>query len=97
VFPSQIEYTLMRMPQIGDQYMIEVTREDALDDIKIQVEIKPEVFSDRVEDMRVLRANIESELRKSLSIAATVELKAPGELPRFEGKAKRVIDKRKMI
>ena len=97
VFPSQIEYTLMRMPQIGDQYMIEVTREDALDDIKIQVEIKPEVFSDRVEDMRVLRSNIESELRKSLSIAATVELKAPGELPRFEGKAKRVIDKRKMI
>jgi len=97
VFPSQIEYTLMRMPQIGDQYMIEVTREDALDDMKIQVEIKPEVFSDRVEDMRVLRAQIESELRKSLSIAATVELKAPGELPRFEGKAKRVIDKRKMI
>jgi phenylacetate-CoA ligase len=97
VFPSQIEYTLMRMPQIGDQYMIEVTREGALDDMKIQVEIKPEVFSDRVEDMILLRTKIETELRKSLDITATVELKAPGELPRFEGKAKRVIDKRKMI
>jgi phenylacetate-CoA ligase len=97
VFPSQIEFTLMKMPYVGDQYMIEVTREGALDDIKIQVEIKPEVFSDKVEDMTALRTKIESELRRALNIAAVVELKAPGELPRFEGKAKRVIDKRKMI
>ncbi|MDR1405231.1 MAG: phenylacetate--CoA ligase [Candidatus Methanoplasma sp.] len=94
VFPSQIEYTLMRIPQIGDQYMIEITREGALDDIKIQVEIKPEFFSDKVEDMVRLRAHIESELKKYLNVAAVVELKAPGELPRFQGKAKRVIDKR---
>ncbi len=96
VFPSQIEYTLMRIPQIGDQYMIEVTRDGALDNITIKVEIKPEVFSDKVEDMIMLRAHIESELKKYLNIGATVELKAPGELPRFEGKAKRVIDKRVM-
>ncbi|MCL2032611.1 MAG: phenylacetate--CoA ligase [Methanomassiliicoccaceae archaeon] len=97
VFPSQIEYTLMRIPQIGDQYMIEITRDDgALDNMKIQVEIRPEVFSDRVEDMILLRTGIESELKKYLNIAATVELKAPGELPRFEGKAKRVKDKRVM-
>ncbi|MCL2148095.1 MAG: phenylacetate--CoA ligase [Methanomassiliicoccaceae archaeon] len=95
VFPSQIEYTLMRIPQIGDQYMIEVTRDEgALDNMRIQVEIRPEVFSDRVEDMILLRAGIESELKKYLNIAATVELKAPGELPRFEGKAKRVKDMR---
>ena len=94
VFPSQIEYTLMRMPEIGNQYMIEVTRDGALDNMKIQVEIKPEVFSDRVSDMMMLKARIESELKKHLEIGATVELKAPGELPRFEGKAKRVIDKR---
>ena len=96
VFPSQIEYTLMRMPEIGEQYMIEVTREGALDHVKILVEIKPEVFSDKVADMVSLRARIESELKKYLEIAAVVELKAPGELPRFEGKAKRVIDKRVM-
>ncbi|MDR3075513.1 MAG: phenylacetate--CoA ligase [Candidatus Methanoplasma sp.] len=94
VFPSQIEYTLMRIPQIGDQYMIELTRDGALDDIRIQVEIKPEFFSDKVEDMVRLRAHIESELKKYLNVAAMVELKAPGELPRFEGKAKRVVDKR---
>ncbi|MCL1978963.1 MAG: phenylacetate--CoA ligase [Methanomassiliicoccaceae archaeon] len=96
VFPSQIEYTLMRMPEIGEQYMIEVTRDGALDHMKIQVEIRPEVFSDKVSDMVSLRTRIESELKKYLDIAAVVELRAPGELPRFEGKAKRVIDKRVM-
>ena len=94
VFPSQIEYTLMRIPEIGNQYMIEVTREGALDHVKILVELKPEMFSDRVTDMMLLKTRIETELKKHLEIAAVVELKAPGELPRFEGKAKRVIDKR---
>ena len=94
VFPSQIEYTLMRIPEIGNQYMIEVTREGALDHMKIMVELKPEMFSDRMTDMVLLKSRIEMELKKHLEIAAAVELKAPGELPRFEGKAKRVIDKR---
>jgi len=94
VFPSQIEYTLMRIPEIGNQYMIEVTRDGALDNMRIMVELKPDMFSDKVTDLVRLRMRIESELRKYLEIAAVVELKAPGELPRFEGKAKRVIDKR---
>ncbi len=94
VFPSQIEYTLMQIPQVGDQYMIYVTREGALDSMTIQVEIKPDAFSDNMEDMLKLRHSIESALKKYLNIAVTVELKAPGELPRFEGKAKRVVDKR---
>jgi len=94
VFPSQIEYTLMQIPEVGDQYMIYVTREGALDNMKIQVEIKPEAFSDNMEDMLRLRSHIESALKKYLNIAVTVELKEPGELPRFEGKAKRVIDNR---
>ena len=94
VFPSQIEYTLLRIPQLAGHYMIYVTREGALDRIVIQVEIKEEAFSDKIEDMNKLRAYVESELKKYLNIAAEVELKAPGELPRFESKAKRVIDKR---
>ena len=94
VFPSQIEYTLMRIPQVGEQYMINVSREGDLDRMVLQVEIKPEAFSDKLEDMQQLRAYVESELKKYLNIAVTVELKAPGELPRFDGKAKRVIDTR---
>ena len=94
VFPSQIEYTLLQIPEVGESYMIYVTREGALDNVRLQVELKPEAFSDKVDDMNRLRAHIESQMKLYLNIAVEVELKAPGELPRFEGKAKRVIDKR---
>ncbi len=94
VFPSQIEYTLMQIPEVDKHYMIYVTREGALDNMTIQVEIKPEAFSDNMEQMLRLRHRIESALKKYLNIAVVVELKEPGELPRFEGKAKRVIDNR---
>ncbi|MFA7063299.1 MAG: phenylacetate--CoA ligase [Methanomethylophilus sp.] len=96
VFPSQVEYTLLQIPEVGDQYMIIVTRDGDLDKMVLQVEIRPEAFSDKVEDMIALRAHIESQLKKYLNIAVQVELKAPGELPRFDGKASRVIDKRKI-
>ena len=62
----------------------------------MQVEINEESFSDKVEDMQLLKARIESELKKYLNIYVKVELKGPGELPRFEGKAKRVIDTRRI-
>ena len=94
VFPSQVEHTLMQIPQVGDQYMIIVNRNGALDDMTVQVEIKPEVFSDKMEDMIMLKKHIESEMKKYLNIAVRVELKEQGALPRFEGKAKRVIDNR---
>lgn len=94
VFPSQVEFALMQVPEVGSQYMIEVTREGALDNMVVRVEIKPEAFSDKVEDMIRLRSKVESELKKYLDIAVHAELMGPGELPRFEGKAKRVIDRR---
>ena len=94
VFPSQIEYTLLQIPEVGDQYMIYVSREGALDEMTVQVEIKPEAFTDKMEDMLALRGRIEAALKKYLNIYVKVELKAPGELPRFTGKAKRVVDSR---
>lgn len=96
VFPSQVEYTLMRIPEVGQQYMIYVSREGSLDEMTVQVEIREEAFSDKVEEMQRLKARIEAELKKYLNIYAKVELKAPGELPRFEGKAKRVVDTRRI-
>ena len=49
-----------------------------------------------MEDMLTLRSHIETELKKYLNLGVHVELKAPGELPRFDGKASRVIDKRSL-
>lgn len=96
VFPSQVEYALMQVPEVGNQYMIIMTREGALDNMTVQVEIKPESFSDKMEDMRTLRSHIEMELKKYLNVGVHVELKAPGGLPRFDGKASRVKDKRSL-
>jgi len=94
VFPSQVEYALMQLPEVGNQYMIVVDRVGSLDTMTVQVEIKEENFSDKLEDMLALKKKIEYELKKYLNIAVDVELKNPGELPRFEGKAKRVTDRR---
>ena len=94
VFPSQVEHTLMQIPEVGDQYMILVDRINSLDEMTVQVEIKPEAFSDKVEDMTALQKKIEYEMKKYLNVAVKIELKELGALPRFEGKSKRVIDKR---
>ena len=85
---------LFRFSEVGDQYMIIVEREEDLDTMTVQIEIKDEAFSDKIEEMVALRKRIEYEMKKYLNIAVIVELKEAGSLPRFEGKAKRVIDKR---
>ena len=95
VFPSQVEYALMRIPQVGDQYMINVSREGDLDRMVVQVEIQPDAFTDDAVQMAGLRTHIEYELKRYLNIAVEVELMAPGSLPRFEGKAKHVTDTRR--
>ena len=94
VFPSQVEHTLMQIPEVGNQYMIIVNRKGSLDEMIVQVELKNEAFSDKVTDMMMLKSKIEAEMKKYLNIAVKVDLKEPETLPRFEGKAKRVIDNR---
>ncbi|NYT21549.1 MAG: phenylacetate--CoA ligase [Methanomicrobiales archaeon] len=96
VFPSQIEYTLMTVPEVGQHFMIEVDRKGALDDMLVKVEVRREAFSDKITDLMAIRRNVEHRLRNALNVAVNVELVEPGSLPRFEGKAKRVIDKRKI-
>ncbi|NYT17418.1 MAG: phenylacetate--CoA ligase [Methanomicrobiales archaeon] len=96
VFPSQVEYTLMTIPEVGEHFMIEVDRKGALDDMLVKVEVTREAFSDKITDLMAIRKNVEHRLRNALNVAVNVELVEPGSLPRFEGKAKRVIDRRKI-
>jgi phenylacetate-CoA ligase len=95
VFPSQIEYVLLSMPQLGNEFQIIVERTGALDEMTVKVELRPEGFVDDMAKIEVLRDKIASKLRTTLMVNACIELVEPGSLPRFEGKAKRVIDKRK--
>ncbi len=96
VFPSQIEYVLMQNPELGNEFQIVVERRGALDDLLVKVELKPESFIDNVAKMECLRERITSKIKNTLSIAAEVELVEPNTLPRFEGKAKRVVDRRRL-
>jgi phenylacetate-CoA ligase len=96
VFPSQVEYTLMSIPEVGQHFQIVVDRKGSLDDMLVRVEVRKEAFSDKITDLMSIQRNVEHRLRNSLNVAVGVELVEPESLPRFEGKAKRVIDRRKI-
>ena len=96
VFPSQIEYALMAIPEVGQHFQIVVDRKGALDDMLVRVEVSKESFSDKITDLMAIRKSVEHKLRNTLNVAVNVELVEPGSLPRFEGKAKRVIDRRQL-
>jgi phenylacetate-CoA ligase len=94
VFPSQVEHALMAIPEVGRHFMIVVERRGALDDMLVQVELSREAFSDKITDIINIRKMVEHRLQNALNVKVEVEIVEPGSLPRFEGKAKRVIDKR---
>jgi phenylacetate-CoA ligase len=96
VFPSQVEYALMGIPEVGQHFQIVVERKGALDDMLVRVELNKESFSDKITDLMQVRQKVEHRLRNSLNVNANVELVETGSLPRFEGKAKRVVDKRSL-
>lgn len=95
VFPSQVEYTLMTIPELGEHFQIVVDRKGVLDTMLVRVELKPSAFSDKISDLMKLKKNVEYALKNSLNIGAEVELLEPGSLARFEGKAKNVVDNRR--
>ena len=94
VFPSQIEYVLQKMDELGDQYQIVLTKLGPLDDLKVKVEVKPSAVSDKPWEMVGLKKRVEDEIRSVLNLNLEVDLVEPGSLPRSEGKAKRVLDLR---
>jgi len=97
VFPSQIEHVLMQIPEVGEHYMIILDRKpDGLDQMTIQVELSDKAKIERTTDILELERRIEEMLKEVLNVRAKVEVVNPGTLQRFEGKAKRVIDRRKI-
>ncbi|MHB8990967.1 MAG: phenylacetate--CoA ligase family protein [Chloroflexota bacterium] len=94
VFPSQIEAVLLEVDGVEPHYQIVVDRERRLDDLEIQIEVSESVISDEVGRLESLTRKVRAELESTLGIAALVKLVEPGAIPRSEGKAKRVIDRR---
>ena len=98
VFPSQIEHALIEIQGVQPNYVILVDRSQKthLDEVELHVEVNAEQFSDETKGMEALRGKIESVLKSKLGIAVKVKLVEPMSIERSIGKAKRVIDKRKI-
>lgn len=95
VFPSQIESVLLDLG-MDPNYQIIVDRQNNLDTIEVQVEMNEELFSDTVRNLEKVKKRIAGALQSTLNIAANITLLEPKSIQRSEGKAKRVIDKRKI-
>ena len=95
VFPSQIETVLLEQG-FPPNYQIIVDRVNNTDTFDINVEMPPEMFSDTVRDVTAKEKELVAALKAMLGIVAKVHLMAPKSIQRSEGKAVRVIDKRKM-
>lgn len=95
VFPSQIEKALLKIDGLEPHYQIIVTRPHHLDEMEVQVEASPKLFSDEVKELVGVKKRIEDYIHNEIGLRVNVTLVEPKTLPRSEGKAVRVIDKRK--
>jgi len=94
VFPSQVETVLLDVEGTLPHYQIILTREHGLDQMEVQVEVTPEVFSDTVGALEALEQKLAEAMERVLQIRVQVTLVEPHTIQRSEGKAKRVIDRR---
>ena len=98
VFPSQIENALVEIQGVEPNYLIVVNRneETHLDEAELHVEVSAEQFTDETKGMEALRNTISSVMKSKLGIMLKVKLVEPKSIERSTGKAKRVIDNRKL-
>ncbi|NLY47712.1 MAG: phenylacetate--CoA ligase [Clostridiales bacterium] len=97
VFPSQVEAALLEMGETSPHYIMIVDRVNNLDVLEVQVEVEERFFSDEIKELEKLNKKISSVLQSALGLSVKVTLVEPKTIARSEGKAKRVIDKRKLI
>jgi len=96
VFPSQVESVLLEIAGVAPHYVLVVDREHNLDHLTLMVEVDEHVISDNVGQLESWTAKVHHALESTLGISITVKLVEPKTIERSEGKAKRVIDKRKL-
>jgi phenylacetate-CoA ligase len=96
VFPSQIEGAILQVEGTLPHYQIVLTRERGLDQVEVQVEVTPELFGDTVGMLEGFQEKIGQAIERVIGIRVLVRLVEPHTIQRSEGKAKRVVDRRKM-
>lgn len=96
VFPSQIESVLVGIQGVAPHYLLVVDRVKSSDVLEVQVEMTDAMFSDTMSHIVELEKKIRADIKSVVGVQATIKLVAPKSIPRSEGKAKRVIDRRKL-
>lgn len=96
VFPSQVESVLLEFGEAEPHYLLVVDRRGDLDDLEIWVELSEKMFSDKIKHLEDLEARIRHKILSVLNISARIKFVEPRTIPRSEGKAKRVMDRRSL-
>ncbi|OGR16629.1 MAG: hypothetical protein A2X81_01215 [Desulfobacterales bacterium GWB2_56_26] len=91
-----MEHVLVGIEGVEPHYVIVVEREGNLDTMQVQVEVSEKIFSDEVRVLENLSKHIQQEIKDLLGVTCRVKLVEPRTIQRSEGKAQRVIDKRKI-
>lgn len=97
LFPSQIESVLLEMDETTPHYLLVVDRVNNLDSLELQVEVEDRFYSDTIGELQNLRKKIQHQVESSTGLSVNVKLVEPKTIERSEGKARRVIDKRKLF
>jgi phenylacetate-CoA ligase len=95
IFPMQIEQTLLRIPGIGANYLIEIHEENYMDKLHVSVEMAADAFQGTLSQLEGLQSRVLAALKDETGVTPQVKLLEAGSLPAPEGKAVRVIDMRK--
>ena len=96
VFPSQIEHILFEIEGTEPHYQIVVDRKGAMDEVTVLVEVEESIFFDQMRRQKEMMDRIQKRLAHELGVHVDVRLVEPKTLARSEGKARRVIDNRKL-
>ena len=95
IFPIQIEKILMQFPELANNYLITLTTDDDNDNMLVEVELE-ELFTDDYQRLQALQKRIQRALKDEILLTPHVKLVPKNTLPVSDGKAVRVIDKRKV-
>jgi phenylacetate-CoA ligase len=96
IFPIQVEQVLMNVPEVGNNYVIVLHRDNNVDHMTVRVEVTDRNFVEDMRQLQRIQKQITHELRGELLVTPIVELVEPNSLPRTEGKAVRLVDQRSL-
>jgi phenylacetate-CoA ligase len=94
VFPTQIEEVLFKVEGCEPHYQLIIKKEGTLDTLEVQVEVNENIFFDEMRKQRAFVEMLEKRLATNIGLHAKIKLVEPSAMPRHEGKANRIIDKR---